>query len=67
MGRIIQKNNGKTTVFTTGENFNSLTPITNTCYVGANPSFEVGIRVSGGDFDGDSLLFNTPIEIRVYN
>ena len=38
MGRIIQKNNGKTTVFTTGENFNSLTPITNTYYVGVDLS-----------------------------
>lgn len=38
MGRIIQKNNGKTTVFVTGENFNSLSVSANTYYVGVDLS-----------------------------
>lgn len=41
--------------------------IDNSGVFGANPLLQVGIRVSGGDFNGDSLLNNTPIEIRVYN
>jgi hypothetical protein len=36
MGRIIQKNNGKTTVFVTGENFNSLPTSPNTYYLGVD-------------------------------
>lgn len=53
--------------------FDSATPSTqpvvidNSGVFGANSPFQVGIRVRGGDFDGDSLLNNTPIEIRVYN
>jgi hypothetical protein len=36
MGRIIQQNNGKTTVYVTGENFSSLSPTTNTYFVGVD-------------------------------
>lgn len=36
MGRIIQYNNGKTTILTTGESISGLTPETNTYYVGVD-------------------------------
>ena len=36
MGRIIQQSNGKKTIFTVGEDFNSLQPKTNTYYVGVD-------------------------------
>jgi hypothetical protein len=66
MGRIIQKNNGKTTVFVTGENFNSLPILTNTYYVGVdlssgyfeklNPSGSVINLESGGStFTGGTV------------
>ena len=70
MGRIIQKNNGKTTVFTTGENFNSLTPITDTYYVGVdlssgyfeklNPSGSViNLEAGGSTFTGGTVSGGT--------
>jgi hypothetical protein len=70
MGRIIQKNNGKTTVFTTGENFNSLTPITNTYYVGVDLSsgyFEklnptgsiINLETAGSTFTGGTVSGTT--------
>jgi len=34
MGRFIQQNNGKTTVYVTGENFNNLTASTDTYFIG---------------------------------
>jgi hypothetical protein len=37
MGRIIQQNNGKTTIYVTGEDFNNLSGTTDTYYVGVNP------------------------------
>ena len=43
------------------------TLIDNAGIFGANPPLQVGIRLKGGDYGGDSLLNNTPIEIRVYN
>lgn len=36
MGRIIQQNNGKTTIYVTGEEFNNLTPSADTYYVGVD-------------------------------
>ena len=67
-------------LFTIGKNwgiadavFEGATPSTqpvvidNSGVFGANPPFSIGIKVLGGDFNGDSLLNNTPIEIRVYN
>lgn len=36
MGRIIQQNNGRTTVYVTGEDFNSLSATTNTYYLGVD-------------------------------
>ena len=36
-------------------------------YLGSEPPNTIGIRLIGGDYNGDSLLNNTPIEIRVYN
>lgn len=36
MGRIIHKNNGKTTILTSGESISGLTPETNTYYVGVD-------------------------------
>jgi hypothetical protein len=36
MGRIIQQNNGKTTVYVTGENLTGLTPTFNTYYLGVD-------------------------------
>jgi hypothetical protein len=36
MGRIIQQNNGKTTIYVTGEDFNNLSGTTDTYYVGVN-------------------------------
>jgi len=36
MGRIIQQNNGKTTVYVTGENLTGLTPTSNTYYLGVD-------------------------------
>ena len=36
MGRIIQQNNGKTTIYVTGEDFNNLSGTTNTYYVGVD-------------------------------
>jgi hypothetical protein len=67
-------------LFTIGKNwgiadavFEAATPSTqpvvidNSGVFGANPPFSIGIKVIGGDFNGDSLLNNTPIEIRVYN
>lgn len=36
MGRIIQQNNNRTTVYTTGENFNNLSATTNTYYIGVD-------------------------------
>jgi hypothetical protein len=38
MGRIIQQNNGKTTVYVTGENLTGLTPESNTYYLGVDLS-----------------------------
>ena len=38
MGRIIQQNNGKTTVYVTGENFSTLTASTNTYFLGVDLS-----------------------------
>ena len=66
MGRIIQKNNGKTTVFVTGENFNSLPILTNTYYVGVdlssgyfeklNPSGSIiNLEASGSTFTGGTV------------
>jgi len=45
MGRIIQKNNGKTTVYVTGENINNIPVSANTYYVGV-------------DVDGEYKLLN---------
>lgn len=36
MGRIIQQNNGKTTIYVTGEDFNNLSGTTDTYYVGVD-------------------------------
>ena len=36
MGRIIQQNNGKTTIYVTGEDFNNLTATADTYYVGVD-------------------------------
>jgi hypothetical protein len=36
MGRLIQKNNGNTTILVTGEDFNSLSAETNTYYIGVD-------------------------------
>lgn len=51
-----------------GVNFlNQSVLIDNSGVFGAMPLFQVGIKLQGGDNNGDSLLLNTPIEIRVYN
>lgn len=66
MGRIIQKNNGKTTVFVTGENFNSLSALTDTYYVGVdlssgyfeklNPSGSIiNLEAGGSTFTGGTV------------
>jgi hypothetical protein len=68
MGRIIQQNNGKTTIYVTGEDFNNLSGTTDTYYVGVdlnsglfekkNPdgSFE---DFSGGSFTGGTVTGST--------
>jgi hypothetical protein len=51
-----------------GVNFlNQSVLIDNSGVFGAMPLFQVGIKLQGGDDNGDGLLLNTPIEIRVYN
>jgi hypothetical protein len=68
MGRIIQQNNGKTTVYITGENINNIPASPNTYYVGVdtdgyykllNPSGGVDDFTSGGSFTGGTITGNT--------
>lgn len=72
MGRIIQKNNGKTTIIVTGENFNSLSAVTDTYYIGVdttngifekkNPNGDIitleGLSFTGGTVDGPTVFTN---------
>jgi hypothetical protein len=73
MGRIIQQNNGKTTVFVTGEDFNNLASTANTYYVGVdlntgsfekkNPdgsyeNFGAGSSFTGGTVSGYTEFTN---------
>jgi hypothetical protein len=67
MGRLIQKNNGNTTILVTGEDFNSLSAETNTYYIGVdlgsgefekkNPNGDI-INLEGaggGEFTGGTV------------
>lgn len=70
MGRIIQQNNGKTTVYVTGENLSALTPTNNTYYLGVDLTSGVfekknpnGVTVNletftGGTVDGVTTFTN---------
>ena len=64
MGRIIQQNNGKTTVYTTGENINNIPVSANTYYVGVDtdgyykllkPSGSIDDFATGGSFTGGTV------------
>lgn len=71
MGRIIQQSNGKKTIYTVGENFNSLSAETNTYYVGVdlgsgefekkNPDgsiINLESAFTGGTVDGPTVFTN---------
>ena len=67
MGRIIQQNNGKTTVYVTGENINNLPVSADTYYIGVdvdgnykllNPSGDTSDFTSGG-FTGGTISGDT--------
>jgi len=68
MGRIIQQNNGKTTIYVTGEDFNNLSGTTNTYYVGVdlntgsfekkNPDGSLE-EFGGGSFTGGTVTGTT--------
>ena len=69
MGRIIQQNNGKTTVYVTGENINNLPVSADTYYIGVdidgnykllNPSGDTSDFTSGG-FTGGTISGDTVI------
>lgn len=66
MGRIIQQSNGKKTIYTVGEDFNSLSAETNTYYVGVdlgsgqlekkNPNGSIiNLESGGGEFTGGTV------------
>ena len=55
---------------TTFDGANAVTePVVISCngVLGCDPPNSIDLRLIGGDYNGDSLLSDTPIEIRVYN
>lgn len=66
MGRIIQQKNGRKTIYTVGENINSLSAETNTYYIGVdlnsgdfekkNPDGSIiNLESGGGEFTGGTV------------